>query len=36
MKVLIIDDNQDITNLLARFLRAKGFDTVETNIQEKD
>jgi DNA-binding response OmpR family regulator len=31
MKVLVVDDNQDITDLLSRFLNAKGFETVVTN-----
>jgi len=31
MKVLIVDDNQDITLLLSRFLNAKGFENVVTN-----
>ena len=31
MKVLIVDDNQDITNLLSTFLKAKGFDNVVAN-----
>jgi len=31
MKVLIVDDNQDITGLLSKFLKAKGFDNVVTN-----
>ena len=31
MKVLIIDDNQDITGLLSRFLTANGFENVITN-----
>ncbi len=31
MKVLIVDDNEGITELLSKFLRAKGFDIVETN-----
>jgi len=31
MKVLIIDDDQDITGLLARYLTAKGFENVVTN-----
>jgi len=26
MRVLIVDDNQDITGLLSKFLKAKGFD----------
>ena len=31
MKVLIVDDNEDITDLLSKFLKSKGFETVETN-----
>jgi DNA-binding response OmpR family regulator len=31
MKVLIVDDNQDITGLLSRFLKAKGFENIVTN-----
>ncbi|MFB5607832.1 MAG: response regulator [Candidatus Nitrosomaritimum yanchengensis] len=31
MKVLIVDDNQDITGLLSKFLKAKGFENVVTN-----
>ncbi len=31
MKVLIVDDNQDITDLLSKFLTSKGFDNVVTN-----
>jgi DNA-binding response OmpR family regulator len=31
MKVLIVDDNQDITGLLSRFLKAKGFENIATN-----
>jgi DNA-binding response OmpR family regulator len=31
MKVLIVDDNQDITGLLSRFLKVKGFENVVTN-----
>jgi len=31
MKVLIVDDNQDITDLLSKFLKSKGFDIVVTN-----
>ncbi len=30
-KVLIVDDNEDITELLSKFLKSKGFETVETN-----
>ena len=31
MQVLIVDDNQDITDLLSKFLKAKGFDNVVAN-----
>ena len=31
MQVLIVDDNQDITGLLTRFLKAKGIESVATN-----
>ena len=31
MKVLIVDDNKDITGLLSKFLKAKGFENVVTN-----
>jgi len=31
MKVLIIDDNQDITELVSRYLTAKGFENIATN-----
>ena len=31
MKVIIVDDNQDITGLLSKFLKAKGFENVVTN-----
>ena len=31
MKVLIVDDNADITELLSKFLKTKGFETAETN-----
>jgi len=31
MKVLIVDDNEDITDLLSKFLETKGFETVVTN-----
>ena len=31
MKVLIVDDNENITDLLSRFLNAKGFETIVTN-----
>jgi len=28
MKILIIDDNQDFTGLLSRYLTAKGFEII--------
>ena len=31
MKVLIVDDNENITVLLSTFLNSKGFETVVTN-----
>lgn len=31
MKVLIIDDNQGVTDLLSTFFKAKGFDSFTTN-----
>jgi DNA-binding response OmpR family regulator len=31
MRVLVVDDNENITDLLSRFLNAKGFETVVTN-----
>ncbi len=31
MKILIVDDNQDITGLLSRYLTAKGFENLATN-----
>jgi len=31
MKVLLVDDNQEITLLLSKFLDSKGFETVVTN-----
>ncbi|MDH3676779.1 MAG: response regulator [Nitrosopumilus sp.] len=31
MKVLLIDDNQDITGLLSKFFRIEGFENVVTN-----
>ncbi len=31
MKVLLIDDNHDITSLLSKFLKAKGFENIVTN-----
>ena len=31
MKVLMVDDNKDITDLISKFLTAKGLETVVTN-----
>ena len=31
MKVLIVDDNQDITSLLSKFLKSKGIDNIVEN-----
>lgn len=31
MKILVVDDNEDITELLSKFLKAKGFENVVTN-----
>ena len=31
MKILIVDDNKDITEMLSRYLDVKGFDCVTTN-----
>ena len=31
MRVLMVDDNQDITDLVSKFLTAKGLDNVVTN-----
>jgi len=31
MKVLLVDDNHDITDLLSKFLKAKGFQNVVAN-----
>ena len=31
IKVLIVDDNEDITDMLSKFLESKGFDTVVIN-----
>ncbi len=30
-KVLLVDDNEDITDLLSKFLKSKGFDVVVNN-----
>jgi len=35
MKVLLIDDNHDITTLISEFLREKGIDVVVTNDPKK-
>jgi len=35
MKVLLIDDNHDITTLISEFLREKGIDIVATNDPKK-
>ena len=31
MKVLLVDDNKDITSVISEFLKEKGIDTVVTN-----
>ena len=31
MKILLIDNNKDITTMLSKFLNSKGFETVVTN-----
>ena len=31
MRVLVVDDNKDITEMLARYLEVKGIDCVSTN-----
>ena len=31
MKLLVIDDNQDITSMLSKFFNSRGFETVVTN-----
>lgn len=31
MKLLLIDDNEDITSLISKFLQSKGFETTVTN-----
>jgi len=31
MKVLLVDDNPDITELLSKFLKAKGYEIIVTN-----
>ena len=31
MKILIVDDNKDITEMLSRYLTVKGFDCITTN-----
>ena len=35
MNILIVDDNEDVTVLLSKFLKAKGFDNVVTNDPRK-
>jgi len=35
MKVLHVDDNQDLTRLVSKFLRKKGIDSVVTNDPKK-
>ena len=35
MKILHIDDNQDLTRLVSNFLRKKGIDSVVTNDPKK-
>jgi len=35
MKVLHVDDNQDLTRLVSNFLRKKGIDSVVTNDPKK-
>jgi len=35
MKVLHVDDNQDLTRLVSKFLRKKGVDSVVTNDPKK-
>jgi len=31
MKILLVDDNKDITTMLSKFFDSKGFKTVVTN-----
>ena len=31
MKILVVDDNKDITEMLSKYLTVKGFDCVTTN-----
>ena len=31
MKVLIVDDKEDVTTMLSKFLKTRGFETVEIN-----
>ena len=31
MKLLLVDDNPDITGLLSKFLKAKGYENIVTN-----
>lgn len=35
MKILVVDDNSDITDLLSKFLRAKGHECVATRDGEE-
>ncbi len=35
MKILIIDDNKDVTDLLSIFFKKKGFDSFATNDPKK-
>ncbi len=35
MKVLVVDDNKDITDLLSAYFKAKGFDIFTTNDPKK-
>ena len=35
MKILHVDDNQDLTRLVSKFLRKKGIDSVVTNDPKK-
>ena len=36
MKVLIVDNKQNISNPLSTFLKVKGFENVVTNDEKKD
>ncbi len=35
MRILIIDDNQDITDLVSKYLTAKGYENITTNDPRK-